>query len=237
MSGARATRARTVPPATVRSSATPRVNHATMLDQGTRAADQWLATLQELARRTSHEIKNALNGVAVNLEVLRSRLERGAAQGDATAGTVAPFARSASEQLDQLSALTDAFLMLARPLAAGPVELGPVVTRVVRLTDAIARADGRCVALSVAGDGAGLRTSASGDVARWIVVRLLLDGLACGHSLAVRVEPGPWLYVRSATETDLPAPDADLVEAAAGAGVRLECEAGAWRAGFPAVDA
>src|SRR5690606_24522219 len=79
--------------------------HSQMLDQDTKAAEHWLPTLQELAGRTSHEIKNALNGVAVNLEVLRSRLERGAGEGDAVAASVAPFARSASEQLDVLAEL------------------------------------------------------------------------------------------------------------------------------------
>ena len=36
----------------------------------------WLAALQRTAVRGSHAMKNALNGVAVNLEVVRSRVQR-----------------------------------------------------------------------------------------------------------------------------------------------------------------
>src|SRR5690606_11174072 len=163
--------------------------HSQMLDQDTKAAEHWLPTLQELAGRTSHEIKNALNGVAVNLEVLRSRLERGAGEGDAVAASVAPFARSASEQLDVLAELTEALLALARPAQGSGTQLRGIVRRAVRLADAMVRTDGRGVVL-VTGDDDAL-TSVPGDVARWIVVRLLLDGLAEGHALVVSLESGP----------------------------------------------
>jgi hypothetical protein len=37
----------------------------------------WLATLQRVTDRVAHEIRNALNGVAVNVEVVRTRAARG----------------------------------------------------------------------------------------------------------------------------------------------------------------
>jgi len=36
----------------------------------------WLDTLQRICTRAAHELKGALNGVSVNLEVVRSRSER-----------------------------------------------------------------------------------------------------------------------------------------------------------------
>ena len=48
----------------------------------------------------AHDVRNALNGVAVNLEVARSRAERGA---DVT--QVAPFIETAVQQLDAATRL------------------------------------------------------------------------------------------------------------------------------------
>lgn len=206
-----------------------------MADQDVDETERWLQTLQVLAKRSTHEIRNALNGVSVNLEVVRSRLERGEEKGDLTARTVAPFARSASDQLAQLAALTEAMLMLARPASRSPTELDPVVRSAVRLVDAIARSEGHCVLLS---DGAiELATSLSGELVRWIVVQMLLDGLADGQALTVGLEEGPHFFVRTMSGTALPAPAGALVEAAAAAGVRVTQQSGGWSAGFPAADA
>src|SRR5437762_998561 len=41
------------------------------------ADELWLAVQQEICGRAAHEIKGALNGVSVNLEVVRSRAGQG----------------------------------------------------------------------------------------------------------------------------------------------------------------
>ncbi len=46
-------------------------------------------------KQLSHDVRNALNGVSVNLEVARSR-----AQGGADVAQVAPFLETAAQQLD-----------------------------------------------------------------------------------------------------------------------------------------
>ncbi|MGI9140342.1 MAG: hypothetical protein ACR2GJ_04455 [Gemmatimonadaceae bacterium] len=74
-------------------------------------ASSCAALLRDVSRKLSHEVNNAANGVAVNLEVVRSR----------TAGADAPdpagpFALRASEQLEALTALQEilrSFLDLA----------------------------------------------------------------------------------------------------------------------------
>ena len=64
-----------------------------------------LAVVREIVRRSGHEIRNALNGVAVNVEVVRSRHGRQGA-GD----EVSSFADRAAADVAKASALTNAVL-------------------------------------------------------------------------------------------------------------------------------
>ena len=61
--------------------------------------------VREILRRAGHELRNALNGVAVNVEVVRSRAERAG-----SAKELASFAERASAQVGEASALTDGLL-------------------------------------------------------------------------------------------------------------------------------
>ncbi|MDP9206506.1 MAG: hypothetical protein M3P12_13805 [Gemmatimonadota bacterium] len=63
--------------------------------------------VREIIRRAGHEIRNALNGVAVNVEVVRSRAGR-----EGAAKELASFADRASAQVSEASALTDGLLAL-----------------------------------------------------------------------------------------------------------------------------
>lgn len=204
------------------------LDHETRQDAG--VAPLWLPTLQELARRSAHEIKNALNGVAVNLEVVRSRLDRAAGQGETVAVATAPFARTASDQLEELAALADALLAMTRVIG-GQADVVVLTRRAVRLAASIARAEGRAVVLDVAGVDASV-TTASADVVRWIVVRLLLDGLGEDRSLTVTVGEGPIVLV-SAAPQPLPELDVEFCAAATSFGVGLTHDNGGWLVRFP----
>ncbi|HEY9425509.1 MAG TPA: histidine kinase dimerization/phospho-acceptor domain-containing protein, partial [Gemmatimonadaceae bacterium] len=92
--------------------------------------------MQSLADRAAHEIRNPLNGLAVNLEVVRSRAARGA--GDLA--SIARFAESASGEMERAAELVQALLELARPLAA-PVDLWSALRPMVVLHNAIAVAE------------------------------------------------------------------------------------------------
>lgn len=61
--------------------------------------------VREIIRRAGHEIRNALNGVSVNVEVVRSRTAREESPKD-----VASFAERASAQVREASALTDGLM-------------------------------------------------------------------------------------------------------------------------------
>jgi hypothetical protein len=70
-------------------------------------------------RQLAHDVRNALNGVAVNLEVARSRAERGA---DVT--QVAPFIQTAVQQLDAATRLHKRYADLVAGIAESPAARG-----------------------------------------------------------------------------------------------------------------
>src|SRR6476620_8581187 len=90
----------------------------------------WLAALQRALGRASHDVKDALNGVSVNLEVIRSR----AARPDAPAAAVAPF-DAAAQQLERLTTLLEAVLALGR-IEREPADVGITLRRVAALCGA-----------------------------------------------------------------------------------------------------
>jgi signal transduction histidine kinase len=96
----------------------------------------WLAMVQQLMARAAHDVKDSLNGVAVNLEVVRSR----AAREGAPASVVAPYADAAGQQLERLTSLLEALLAVARP-ERDPVNVGVALQRVASLCAASGSAD------------------------------------------------------------------------------------------------
>ncbi|HEX6630261.1 MAG TPA: hypothetical protein VF048_04185, partial [Gemmatimonadaceae bacterium] len=132
----------------------------------------WLATLQRITDRIAHDLRNTLNGVAVNVEVVRSRAARG---GDAA--TIAPFASVAASQVEILSSRTDALIGLVRP-AQPPVDIGGLVARLVMLLRA---SDGKGdIDLDVPMEAGGASSAASGDATRLAVGAALLAALERG---------------------------------------------------------
>ena len=108
---------------------------------------RWLAALQQLTGRVAHELRNALNGVAVNLEVVRSRAGR---EGLA-ASALGSFAGSASDQLEQVIGMTDALLALARA-GQEPAAIGRTTDQVAALVRPALAATGGALELLVEGE-------------------------------------------------------------------------------------
>ena len=76
-----------------------------------------LEAVGEIIRRAGHELRNALSGVAVNVEVVRSRAER---QGPVTELT--PFAERARQQVGVATALSDGLLALVSSVLRAAAE-------------------------------------------------------------------------------------------------------------------
>ena len=189
----------------------------------------WLDRLYAIGRPVAHEFRNVLNGVAVNLEVVRSR-----AHGDAPAASVARFADTAADQLESLTGLTDALLALVRPVAE-PADVADVTARLATLLGAVARPDGGAVILTVVPDGARVRTTVSGEALRGLVAGLLLDAFDRTARLTCELDGRAAPTLRLCREGGPPLPEisADVRALAEQWGVRLDGGQAAWSATFP----
>jgi hypothetical protein len=151
----------------------------------------WLAALQRALGRAAHDVKDALNGVSVNLEVVRSR----AARAEAPASSVAPFADAAAQQLERLSGLLETVLALGRS-EREPADVGITLRRIAALCSASSAAtDARVVVHDgTLGDA---RTRVPGDVVRLALVAPLLEAV-----VARKGEPRADVECELASETD-----------------------------------
>ena len=195
----------------------------------------WLATQQAIASRIAHEFKNTLNGVAVNRDVVRSRLARAAASesgsgpafGSGKGQGSLSFAETASGEFERLSAQSLALLSLVRPVQS-PADVGAVTSQLaVIFALAAARDGGR---LTVAGtDGGDARTSMSGEAVRLVVAQAMLAALEDGVAHDVRCtvgttagsDPRPNLTLNRVGTGGAFALPEDVVRVAAAAGVGI----------------
>jgi signal transduction histidine kinase len=179
----------------------------------------WLAALQRALDRAAHDVKDALNGVSVNLEVVRSR----AGRADAAASAVAPFADAAAHQLERLTALLDAVLALGRR-ERGPVDVGITLRRVAAVCSASnAASDARVTVREALVSDA--RTGVPSEAVRLALTAPLLDVVASrrGESrdpvVCELAGDGDALVVRLLADRAVTMP-ADAAEALRALGVR-----------------
>ena len=139
-----------------------------------RSVDElWLETLQQINGRASHEVKGALNGVAVNLEVVRSR----ASKADAMAAALSAFATSASDQLELVIEMADALLLLGRA-PREPVDVGATIRQIVAILGPSARSEGGSLRVDDAPPGTAARAvRARGNIVRLVIGSALLAAL------------------------------------------------------------
>ena len=151
----------------------------------------WLAVLQRALGRAAHDVKDALNGVSVNLEVIRSR----AARAEAPAASVAPFADAAAQQLERLTGLLEAVLALGRS-EREPADVGITLRRVATLCSASSAATDARVSVRDVGVG-DAHTRVPGDVVRLALVSPLLEAV-----VGQRGEPRGHVECELASEAD-----------------------------------
>ena len=136
----------------------------------------WLLTLQRAVARASHDVKDAMNGVSVNLEVIRSR----AARPDTPASDVAKFGEAAAQQLDRLTTLLDAILTLSKADRSS-ADVGVTLRRVIALCGAASSmADARIQLV----DESSMRSTTTrvlGDVVRLALTSPLLEVAVASH--------------------------------------------------------
>ena len=152
-------------------------------DEEGASGSEWLRALQKLAGRVAHEIKNPLNAVAVNVEVVRSRCERVNLEPSA----LRPFATAAASELERVARLVDALLALARPATR---DLAVLSRPVITLYDALAGAEGGSVTMDLTDGETGIDMAP--DDAR-TALAATLDGM---------VAPGVAIHVHIARNGD-----------------------------------
>jgi hypothetical protein len=192
-----------------------------------KSAALWAGTLRSLANVVAHDLRNALNAVAVNLEVVRSRSARGA-----EASAIAPFAATAATTFETAAAAAEALLAFVRP-EPGRVDVAAVVTRLARL---LAVRGGSGLRVSDQSDGRAA-TTAPPDIARSVVARSVLAAVAEDEGTACEIAVDDGIFLRITGATRFPPPlDSDLVAAALEQGIRITPREGSIEIRFPAVD-
>jgi hypothetical protein len=191
-----------------------------------RAEAAWASALQAVASYVAHDFRNALNGVAVNLEVVRGRSARGA-----EAAAIAPFAATAAAQFEVAAAAAESLLAFARS-EPGDADVAAVIVRFSRLFSI--RGD---AAVEVTDRSSGqARTAVPAAVVRTAVARSVLPSLALGHKVACEIGVGDdiFLLVTGAAHVP-PPPDPELVAVASAHGVRFVSRGRTLELRFPAL--
>lgn len=145
-------------------------------------ATLWLAAHQEIVDRAAHELRNSLNAVAVNLEVVRSRLQRKSPELSA----IVPFAETAANAMEGLSTLSEAFLTLARP-PRQPADVGVKLRALFTVLEPVARRTDDEIRFSACPAGEGV-TDAPADVTRLVLASVVLEALKKPSSVTCALE-------------------------------------------------
>jgi hypothetical protein len=168
----------------------------------------WLGVLARIGGLAAHEVKGALNGVSVNVEVVRTRAEKPGV----AASAVGEYATAAAEQLSAVISMSEALLLLVPA----------------------ARADGRRLETDESLNQLGA-TSAGVNAVRLAIGGCLLAAVETSiHTRCVAEEDpgGPAIRIESRDGATL-ATDKRLVDAVANAGVRITAEPSAIFIRFP----
>jgi hypothetical protein len=183
----------------------------------------WASALEALATYVAHDVRNALNGVAVNLEVVRGRAARGA-----DASSITPFAAAAATQFERASAAVEALLAFARP-EPGDVDVHGLVARLARLTGVHGTQPVEIVGPPMGGS----RTVAPPDIVRAAVARGVLSALREGRAACeITVDDGIFLRVTGADGASLSL-DPELTALASAHGIRVAASGHTLELRFP----
>jgi hypothetical protein len=179
---------------------------------------RWLLLLQEVVAASAHELKGALNGVALNLEVVRSR----SAQEEQAAASVHRFATSSAEQLELVISMVEALLGLSRRARHGG-GLMTTLQQMVALLAPAARPLGGSMRVEIDGSGEA-PTSADPLAVRVVLAEVLLAELRARTTATCRVTEAEGMVLFIDRSGAAPGPLAQETFAiASGAGIGIQC--------------
>lgn len=137
----------------------------------------WLDELGRLTSHVLHDLRNGLQGVAVNLEVIRSRADAG----KFTTDQLMPFASNAVREFEMISQRFEALAALAR---AEPGE--PDVGSTLETLAALLRGYGKAP-LRVERSEVPAQTAISHAALRFILSRAIMPAIRAGATVQCRV--------------------------------------------------
>lgn len=187
----------------------------------------WLDALQRVSMRASHEVKGALNGVAVNLEVVRSRC----ANAEARASAASVFAANAAAQMESLTEMSEALLALSRP-PREPVEVSATLGHLTALLRPAAKSEGFQIEVErPPGPGA---VRARGNIVRLVLATALLGAFERESDVQCLATLDEDAIVRLTTADARPIKmPAEVIDVAASAGIRIETHGHSISLAFP----
>jgi signal transduction histidine kinase len=141
----------------------------------------WLRCQQRLAAHVAHDLKGALNGASINVEVVRGRSE----DPNTHVSAVHRYAEAANEQLGVVIKMATALLSIGRAVR-GSAEVSAVTRQVVALLEDTLRSDGAKLDLVVEGGFAGV-TSAPPSAVRLALAEPLISAAVQKRDISVRV--------------------------------------------------
>jgi signal transduction histidine kinase len=187
----------------------------------------WLRCQQRLVAHVAHDVKGALNGVSVNVEVVRGR----AGRPETSVSEVLRYADAASAQLGVVIKMTTALLSIGRGVRA-PAEVSAIARQLVGLLEDPLASDGAKLELAIDGGLSGA-TSASSSAVRLALGEALLSVIMQKRDVAVRVRATatPTVEIRSEASVEiLP----DVGRALANAGIKVKTDGHGISMVFPA---
>lgn len=165
------------------------VREVVAMERQMRAAER-LSTLGTLAAALAHEIRNPLEALNLNLELLERSLESPRMR-SADAGKRQKYLRVLEDEIARLGGIVENFLSFARPGPApvGTVRLDRILQQVVELVDNQARS--RKVEIEIDTDGQAMMVEGSEDQLKQVFLNLVINGLEAmpaGGRLSIRAE-------------------------------------------------
>lgn len=177
----------------------------------------WLLCQHRLVAHIAHDLKGALNGVSVNLEVVRGR----AGRPDTPASDLLQYANAARDQLEVVIHTTTALLSIGRAVR-GVAEVSVIARQIVALLEDTLKSDGATIELAIDGGLAGT-TSAPPSAVRLALAEMLFSQVVQKRNVAVRIKAtaAPTVEIRSEGSFEmLP----DIGRALADAGIQIKTD-------------
>jgi signal transduction histidine kinase len=187
----------------------------------------WLRCQQRLVAHVAHDVKGALNGVSVNVEVVRGR----AGRPETPVSDVLRYADAASVQLGVVIKMVAALLSIGRGVR-GSAEVSEIARQFLGLLEDTLTSDGAKLELVIDGGLSGA-TSAPPSAVRLALGEVLLSVVAQKRDVAVRVRATatPTVEIQSEASFEiLP----DVGRALADAGIKVKTDGHGISMVFPA---